>query len=772
MKENQKHLKAKKMSESGKPLQGGGHALGAGENSKSAATPEEVRRRRLAALDRLSNDASQNANNTKSSTRDNVYQQQEHKNENVSSTVERSEQEMAGSDSQMSDDYNEDAALQAALALSLKETTSTAIATTEINEIDAMDEEDQLEAALHLSLQEDTNTSKTVNSKQLSAAFQKHLQNAEPTNILSFHSLMWDPSIVTKSDQCRWLLQPIQFKTENTLAASIQQEDSVLASMVADHSWGLTQQHGGPCGVLASIQAELLKLLLFGPRNSSGLPTFPDELSNNFVLSTNDLSQNLLRHGLASAMGMILARASLQASATLYDDATDDLKTESKSKQQQHDVADVDEMPTVYIVTPRSSRSTDGLEWHHFEPWTLETAGGKLSEHLITYSVTIPTPSKRPRLATSGNVFNNEAVMKELAQEVAQFLLQTNLLECFHRPGGVLLFVTSLALSRGLQNIQSEMDDSQARLTSNFGHCSQELINLLLTGQAVSNVFDNTLRPSGELICRGIQQRPDIGYLSQLEALRYLEVGGFYKTPKFPIWVVASSSHFTTMFGDAACLKESVSDVLLEKVRRAFKRMEGGAEENGFIQAHQLSTFLKAIDLSLPESSIQALSAAMEVHGTGIILWEDLWKKTSRLLTGASVEAVLSSDDHLPSQSTSQPEVLSDEELARRLQAEWNGEEVVAPEPTPLATPMPVQSKETYGDEFQLYHYNGLRGGTMRPFRVTRLSADEAIGASVALGSTQHSSVRYGGDLEDVLRCKWPSCKINWLGERSPPSID
>ena len=85
---------------------------------------------------------------------------------------------------------------------------------------------------------------------------------------------------------------------------------------------------------------------------------------------------------------------------------------------------------------------------------------------------------------------------------------------------------------------------------------------------------------------------------------------------------------------------------------------------------------------------------------------------------------------------------------------------------------MQVQSKETYGDEFQLYHYNGLRGGTMRPFRVTRLSADEAIGASVALGSTQHSSVRYGGDLEDVLRCKWPSCKINWLGERSPPSID
>ena len=82
--------------------------------------------------------------------------------------------------------------------------------------------------------------------------------------------------------------------------------------------------------------------------------------------------------------------------------------------------------------------------------------------------------------------------------------------------------MTSLALSRGIPNVQGDMDDFTAKLTSNFGHCSQELINLLLTGQAVSNVFDHTLRPSGELICRGIQTRPDIGYLSQLEAMRYL----------------------------------------------------------------------------------------------------------------------------------------------------------------------------------------------------------------------------------------------------------
>ena len=55
---------------------------------------------------------------------------------------------------------------------------------------------------------------------------------------------------------------------------------------------------------------------------------------------------------------------------------------------------------------------------------------------------------------------------------------------------------------------------------------------------------------SGDLSCHGIQARPAVGYLSALEALRYCEVGGYYKTPRFPIWVVGSTSHFSVLFGD------------------------------------------------------------------------------------------------------------------------------------------------------------------------------------------------------------------------------
>ena len=187
----------------------------------------------------------------------------------------------------------------------------------------------------------------------------------------------------------------------------------------------------------------------------------------------------------------------------------------------------------------------------------------------------------------------------------------------------------------------------------------------------------------------------------------------------------------------------------------------------------------------------------MEVHGAGIILWEDLWKQTSRLLTGASLESVLDGSNSTTSSIDSQTvmpstprsstttealQPLTDEEFARRLQAELNGESYDA-ERTPHSSVNSASQnnsnkketyrhrKETYGHTYQLYHYNGLRGSNFKAFRVTRLCADEAIGSSVSLvASSQSSAALLGasGDLEEVLRTKWPSCKIDWLGGSSP----
>jgi hypothetical protein len=806
-----------------------GHSLGGGGDDDNGVplTPDELRRRRVAALERFSAKSADKKQNILSETNKQMssppskpkptttpdasssssassipptistpmdtytpppstspYEYTSNSNASILTTDTSNDRPMT-----LNDD-DEDAALQAALAMSLAENASASVASTE-KEFDSDDDDEQLAASLRLSLESTAAPTTSTPASSASSAEKPMMSNddqwcsqvkhivdttRQPCNILDFHCIMWDASITTENDQQRWLAQGIQFKVDDSPVP----EDSLLATIISNHSWGLTQAHGGPCGVLAAIQAEFLRLLLFGPRridaNASQLYSidFPSNLSNEIVCDKPDLSPTLLRQGLALALGMILARASLKASATLHDDQAE------LEQQQQQSTEYYGKDPKTCIAVPKKSMGND-LEWNHLEPWSSDIGMG-LSEHLVTYQISLPDQqgsTKRPKLSNNASALATmeENTMMELARHTARFLLETNLLEWFQRPGGVLLFVTSLALSRGIPNVQGDMDDFTAKLTSNFGHCSQELINLLLTGQAVSNVFDHTLRPSGELICRGIQSRPDIGYLSALEAMRYLEVGGFYKTPRFPIWVVGSTSHFTVMFGDAACLQESPSDVLLEKVRRAFKRMDGGAEENGFIQSHQLGQFLKSLDFHLPDHSVHTLAAAMEVHGAGIILWEDLWKRTSRLLTGASLEAVLTNaSDHAhrePATSSSNVEQLSDEELARRLQAEWNGEPVVLP-PAPSPPPPSNNNRmEQYGTTFQLYHYNGLRGGKLRCFRVTRLSADEAIGASVALGSGQSSGPMMADscDLEDVLRCKWPSCKINWMSGQ-PPSID
>jgi len=155
--------------------------------------------------------------------------------------------------------------------------------------------------------------------------------------------------------------------------------------------------------------------------------------------------------------------------------------------------------------------------------------------------------------------------------------------------------------------------------------------------------------------------------------------------------------------------------------------------------------------------------------------------------------------------------VLSDEDFARKLQAEYDEEaggaagassssvgavdgsplpllDRTETPPTPLepvdeyldaklepatvAVPPKQHEFEQYGASFALYHYNGLRGGVLTNFRVTRLTAEEAVGTSTALHrTTEAGGGGKSGDLEDIVRTKWPSSMINWLG-KPPPSVD
>ena len=95
------------------------------------------------------------------------------------------------------------------------------------------------------------------------------------------------------------------------------------------------------------------------------------------------------------------------------------------------------------------------------------------------------------------------------------------------------------------------------------GYLSQEGVNLLLTGAATSNVFDGERalgddKPpgggaaesgGGDVVrLRGVGARAPVGFLSLHEAYDYFRVGRHYKTPRSPVWVVYSESHYSLLF--------------------------------------------------------------------------------------------------------------------------------------------------------------------------------------------------------------------------------
>lgn len=840
---------------------------------------------------------------------------------------------------------------------------------------------------------ESSSTPPTLTDVEMIRLLQKVYTNAEPfRGLSSFHKLMWDDQLTTDSDKTRWVSQGIDVRreinsntdggggsddgmnmdtttTENTSThgskssashntplpppplGSTSSNSVLLDAVSSSHlPWGLVQHHGGPCGVMAAIQAELLRTLLFGtdsavvnriPATATVTTTTtrppPESLVTTTTTTTNMLP---VRTALARAVALILARATLTPSAL--------------QQQKAKDFDDHDDSCVRIVLPSFLNVHNSHLTWQNLEPWHTDEVSMEVpssssaltvyripvsAASVVTASVSEPvvdssnvTP-KRQKVQARGQS-SSESIpsstsshlqlvtgrIDALARVVEAFLLDETRggsvtasppayadiaeapLDFFRRPGGVLLMVLSLTASRTVPVIREEFDDPVGtRLTAQFGHCGQELMNLLLTGQAVSNVFDNTLSPSGDMVCRGIQKRPAIGYLTQLEAMRYCEVGGYYKSPQFPIWVVGSTSHFTVLFGEPAALKESQSDMLLDECRRAFKAVEGG-EENGFVRTDQLEAVLNTLNINLGGANIDdesarrnTLAAALEVSGAGIVLWDDFWKAGSRLLTGASLETVLhggegtgisnaiildgadqppplltnyaansdviirpaahphaatsafanyiESDEEMArrlgaewgndgagmsaltsvaslasSMEIDQP-VMSDEDIARKLQEQFDSENAVggaggasvvavsgSPVPVlsdtddnstipttpthtmytvaeeeedakPAAQPAVMKDSlafEQFGDSFSLFHYNGLHGGILTPFRITRLTADEAVGASIALnrgaGGSSHGSSG-SQDLEDVVRTKWPSCVINWLGKQ-PPYID
>lgn len=142
--------------------------------------------------------------------------------------------------------------------------------------------------------------------------------------------------------------------------------------------------------------------------------------------------------------------------------------------------------------------------------------------------------------------------------EALQFLSQQHVLEQFTAPNGcgVILFCYSLLLSRGVTRVRKDADPGfgfMQPFIGEFDYASQELVNLGITGCAFSNVFDGVKELKGDkkedcIRLVGIENISKIGFLTLFEHYGHVEVGNNYKSPRYPIWVVCSESHYSVFF--------------------------------------------------------------------------------------------------------------------------------------------------------------------------------------------------------------------------------
>ncbi|XP_030301918.1 ubiquitin carboxyl-terminal hydrolase MINDY-3 isoform X2 [Calypte anna] len=181
---------------------------------------------------------------------------------------------------------------------------------------------------------------------------------------------------------------------------------------------------------------------------------------------------------------------------------------------------------------------------------------------------------------------------------------------------GVLLFLYSVILTKGIENIKNEIEDATEPLIDPvYGHGSQSLINLLLTGHAVSNVWDGDRECSGMKLL-GIHKQATVGFLTLMESLRYCKVGSYLKSPKFPIWVLGSETHLTVFFAKDMALV--APEAPSEQARRVFQTYD--PEDNGFIPDTLLEDVMKALDLVSDPEYVNLMKTKLDPEGLGIIL--------------------------------------------------------------------------------------------------------------------------------------------------------
>jgi hypothetical protein len=256
---------------------------------------------------------------------------------------------------------------------------------------------------------------------------------SSPFDPSSFHDLLWDTTFTTESDKERWYNQGIHTAAlvEGALggvnSSTIGTEMDLDCSKEVDlfhEQWGLLQSQGGPCGVLAAIQAEMIRRLDFDWDNKHAVT---------FTLDN-------IKECLALSLGTILARCALM-----------DTVNDTDNRELTHSKC-------VQVVLPKKRERLSFAD-------IIDPACDQLEAISITCVpkiATTPISSNMPRSKRAKNDLgpsnhHREQFMEQLSLAIKELLLKNDasILSLFYGEGGVLLFIMSLVGSRGVHRIRA-----------------------------------------------------------------------------------------------------------------------------------------------------------------------------------------------------------------------------------------------------------------------------------------------------------------------------
>ncbi|KAL1198785.1 hypothetical protein V5N11_036080 [Cardamine amara subsp. amara] len=355
---------------------------------------------------------------------------------------------------------------------------------------------------------------------------------------------------VTKSILAQWTNQGIRFSPD------------------PETSIGLVQHEGGPCGVLAALQAFVLKYLIY----------FPEDL------------------GKASpSMGVWTLSKHRYVVSDSFSSVTEEAKTRALVRS----------MCEILFMCGNNNRAVVATFANFEEPSTSQR------DEAMAGGLPLESASDLQKILRFETFTTQSSALQKLERTIP----------AFQSPMGVLMFLISALLSRGLDSVQSDRDDPNPPLvTKPFGHASQEIVNLLLCGEAVANVFDGRMDLGGGMFLKGISKNVEVGFLTFIESLQFCKVGQHLKCPKWPIWVIGSESHYTVLFAlDPSVQEENELELRESQIRRAFdaRDQSGGG---GFITADAFHQVVQETNIRLPVEKLNDICA------TGFIVWSELWQ--------------------------------------------------------------------------------------------------------------------------------------------------